>query len=263
MAAAPSTPYKASLFNNLPDLKDSRHAFVNSDGERGVSLLLDLIEQHGLSGEYGISLLHRHFNIKDDEILVEVNGTTTAWKASGQELISDKAIDRYGGHVIPHSWMVVDDGQLMPYEFRFRNDESDLEPLGSVSGSSFLQDFKELLCKHDLEKVLGLCSIDAQSKYLLEVTEGDANITFPLPPGKNFSDIEQAIPAAWGHWSELGKSNGLAPFTMRGCFQMCVGPYNAHACNHVSAGIKTSALLFINLTSIRGTQINASGIDAI
>ncbi len=234
-------PYQADRFSSLSNLRDSRHAFLEHDGERAVSLALDLIEKHNLTQKYGISLLHRHFDIGRDEVLVDVNGTTTAWKAYQSDLaMEDSRFERYGGFVAPHSWMVVGSGHIMPYEFRFYNNNAEQPDVPSLSVEpSFVDEFSAILREQGLDQVLGLCSFDREPRVrLVEVTEGEANITFPLPAGKDFSDIDQSIPATWGHWG--GPDGGKQ--ILRGCFQMCVGPYDAHACNHVCA--KCCGLLY-------------------
>lgn len=93
--------------------------------------------------------------------------------------------------------------------------------------ASFLEEFTATLREQHLEQVLGLCSVDGEPRHLLEVTEGDANITFSPPGGKSLADIDHATPAAWVHW------NGEVKMFRR-CFQMHIGPYEAHTCNHVS-----------------------------
>lgn len=107
-------PYHASIFRTLPNLKDSRGAFLERSGEDAVKKLLELTEKHDLTSQYGIGLLHRHFDIGSDKILVEVNGTTTAWKTNNDDWKGEFHIERYGGVIVPHSWMIDPNGHLMP-----------------------------------------------------------------------------------------------------------------------------------------------------
>ena len=70
-------PYDSDIFNTLPSLRDARELFKDRHGEYAVQQLLDLIEQQGMEQKFGVSLLHRHFDLQKNEALVDTNGTSS------------------------------------------------------------------------------------------------------------------------------------------------------------------------------------------
>ena len=147
---------------------------------------------------------------------------------------------KYNGEVIPHSWMVQDGGQLAPYEFAFsptlsRDDDA---PDFDMKDIQFLDEFSHLVQLLGMKDVFGLCSMGGRTQKTMEVTEGGANVTFPLNDDDDFNKATEegadVIPAMWGYFSGSTKdrsSDGLP--VVRGCFQWCTGPYECHALNHV------------------------------
>lgn len=73
------TPYSSDTFNTLPSLRDARELFKDRHGEDAVEHLLDLIEQQGMEQKFGVTLLHRHFDLQKNEALVDTNGTSSSW----------------------------------------------------------------------------------------------------------------------------------------------------------------------------------------
>lgn len=73
------TPYSSDTFNTLPSLWDARKLFKDGHGEDAVQRLLNLIEQQGMEQKFGVSLLHRHFDLQKNEALVDTNETSSSW----------------------------------------------------------------------------------------------------------------------------------------------------------------------------------------
>lgn len=119
---------------------------------------------------YGLMLLHRHFDINSDEKLVEYRGTTVPWQK--HELYQA---------VSPTTWLVCSDGTIRPYEFAYapHNDIETTEPDPEKSPelAKFLLAFQDLLHKHNLVNVFGLCCYPGDDfPGRTEITRGRANI---------------------------------------------------------------------------------------
>ena len=84
--------------------------------------------------------------------------------------------------------MVQDGGQLAPYEFAFspplpRDDDTHAFDMKDIQ---FLDGFSHLVQLLGMKDIFGLCSMRGRTQKRMEVTEGRANITFPLKDDYNF-----------------------------------------------------------------------------
>lgn len=61
----------AKNWNDLDDLMDV-HTMSSTD-EECINEIQSVIEKYGLTGKFGVSLLHKHFDLENDEILLETN----------------------------------------------------------------------------------------------------------------------------------------------------------------------------------------------
>ncbi|EEU37828.1 uncharacterized protein NECHADRAFT_8754, partial [Fusarium vanettenii 77-13-4] len=168
----------SQAFQLLPGLQESYEAFQSSGGQALLqSHFRDLFARYNVTNQFGVALVHRHFNLGDDEILVDVNGTSTPWQKPRPNGVSG-SLRRYDRLIRPQSWTADDDGHLMPYEFFLDEDSNEADDLQSVD-PSFLADFLALLTNLKLTGVLGLRLIRGPESRRIEVTEKNANITFP------------------------------------------------------------------------------------
>ncbi|KAF4992911.1 hypothetical protein FGRMN_6854 [Fusarium graminum] len=206
--------YRSDVFNSILGLGPSHRTFHAQNGVALVdSPLQALFVKHGMTETFGVCLVHRHFPIKPDQILVETNGTATAWQlpqahSSGQD--PSLCYKKYGGLIKPLSWTVDDDGTFRPYEFFLERDTADCltSSVPNTAFQDFLSnnqqffvEFRQCLDSHNLRGILGLRLIrEGESQILtLEVTEEFANITFPLPPHLKLSELDRmgGLEATW------------------------------------------------------------------
>lgn len=133
--------------------------------------LRPLIRAHGYEERYGVGLVHKHFEMKPDEILIEYQSITAPWKVRE---------DYHGATIRPTAWTFTDD-TMIPYEFEFvapSGDEED-EPGAEGMHVEFLDAFNDMLSAHDLDGYLGLCLFPGpRCDGYVELTEGRANIKF-------------------------------------------------------------------------------------
>jgi len=77
------------VWNDLPDIQDA--AGLDESDERCLEEIRTVVLKHGKSSRFGAVLLHRHFQLGDDELLVEhcdeVTRTLTTKPTSSDEVI--------------------------------------------------------------------------------------------------------------------------------------------------------------------------------
>ncbi|KAL1959096.1 hypothetical protein VTO42DRAFT_2883 [Malbranchea cinnamomea] len=182
-------PSSTSAFNQLPSLFRSHDHFTAHDGLAVVDKLGSLFADYKLADRFGVTLLHRHFSLKPNQRLVDVNGTSTPWDISPVDGNDEStSIEKHGGIVRPHWWMLskpTAEGE--PYKL-----------------------FAAVLAAHDLIGTLGLCllrdDLDEQQQ-LFEVTEGRANITFVRHQSETVLEGAQLLEAQWPYSD--GKGGGV------------------------------------------------------
>ncbi|KAI1733388.1 hypothetical protein F4680DRAFT_46796 [Xylaria scruposa] len=181
----------------------------------------DLFERtEGAASLFGISLLHRHFDMDDDEVLVEHGSTSTPWK------LPQDPTNFMAGRLVPRSWRFEagnEGAHLQAYEFGFQPHRSDDAAGNPVEAySHFIQDLSSILANHSLISVLGLMVVP--SDYLpspdheqikCERTFGRANVVFDIPPG-DLDDKEKRT-SIWVY----GRPNNVGAEAML-CFSGCL-----------------------------------------
>jgi hypothetical protein len=164
--------YSASVFHGIPSLHECNAGFHSKGGTEFLTMhLRPLIRAYGYEERYGVGLVHKHFEIKPDEILVEYQSITAPWKVR---------TNYHGATIRPTAWAFTGD-EMIPYEFEFVPQSEDKEDdLGSEEKhAKFLDAFNNILDAHDLQGFLGLCRFPgARCDGYVELTEGRANIKF-------------------------------------------------------------------------------------
>lgn len=78
----------ADEFNALPHIDDVDP--LNVSDHKCMEELRVILEKHGKLSRFGITLLHRHFDLSDGEILVEYTDTTKRVQTVEIEKLSEK-----------------------------------------------------------------------------------------------------------------------------------------------------------------------------
>lgn len=161
--------YSTHLFNTFPDLHTVQERFQSKSGMDLINALFrPMVEKHHLEAKLGVGLLHRHFELRGNEKLVEFNNISLPW--------SSQAGDNHsGGKIIPNAWAVCD-GKIIPYEFYF-------SPLGHDHSfdfdqvTAFLTEFVQAIEERGLDKIIAIRLFPHEGfTGALELTEGRANI---------------------------------------------------------------------------------------
>jgi hypothetical protein len=242
-------PYSTSLFNTLRDVDDSSRHFDAQGGPHLISNALQkLFIEYDMTSLLGLVLVHRHFSMESQEVLVDVNGSSTPWSREGAQVAADGSFEKYGGHVKPSSWL-VSEGRLMPYEFCFvapqaLGAEGQVQKYVEIS-PEFVSNFATILTAHGLMGVLGLCLLREPMRRAIEVTEGRANVTYPAPDDATF-DSAKFLKTGWNYKTIQPADGTSPPFVQLVCNSSCYKPADTHISGrHVSKSNQQVILLIM------------------
>lgn len=125
--------YQPTTFNSLPHFNIAKKCVDNLSG--AIEKLGGVIKKHNLS-HAGVALLHKHFDITHDEILVESEADTTS------ELSPSDIKLHAEGSLTPYMWKVTEDGKFAPVEFTCTVEEKIVNRIKEVQTSDqFLKEF--------------------------------------------------------------------------------------------------------------------------
>ena len=72
--------YDPATYDRLPTLANAGKMFDHKNGEELVdNAFRELFLQHNMERIFGLVLLHRHFDLRPEEQLVEYRGTSVPW----------------------------------------------------------------------------------------------------------------------------------------------------------------------------------------
>lgn len=114
-------PYISQALGNYRGQSDIHHK---------IKSLGQIFVKHGVHPDFGVILLHRHFDLKEQEIMVEtmsednVYSSAVPWKVTGGNTAypSDEKgikchLSEKKNFIVPASWYFGSDGSLRSYEF--------------------------------------------------------------------------------------------------------------------------------------------------
>lgn len=161
--------YDHNEYQTLPSISDAVAKFDAINGDNLVSTAFrELFLNYKMDRIFGLILLHRHFDLEQNERLVEYGGTSVPWRFS-----------KISENIRASSWFLSVSGVIRPYEFYYtvtRNEATELDP-SKADQRAFLDAFKDLLSFHNAVNLLGLCRYPGDDfPGRIEVTEGRANI---------------------------------------------------------------------------------------
>ncbi|ODM24097.1 hypothetical protein SI65_01687 [Aspergillus cristatus] len=82
-------PYAVDTFNKFSSPSNANTQFLKEDGQVLLETLLrEFFTRHQMTQTFGLSLLHRHFGLKEHEALVDANSTSTPWDLRGTSTAS-------------------------------------------------------------------------------------------------------------------------------------------------------------------------------
>lgn len=196
--------YDPADYDGLLGILSAYRRLVDLDGLDIIDTMLrQLFIDHHVEHVFGVRLLHRHFDILDNERMVLHGPVATPWS----DAVWSQA--EQVGTVKPCNWLLRDGG-AQPYEFVFHPGFSTDKSLDITQYAAFIDAYHTFLRDNKLLGVLGLSLVDhaIRSQSLLEtVLDGDrAALNFTvdgetkawvgqLP--EEAEDMDITVPAAW------------------------------------------------------------------
>jgi len=163
-------PYSTQHYNSLPSIADAGRSLKPADIALLTTTIGQVFVKHKVQKLFGIILLHNHFSLDENEILVNIGSVAVPWKTPS---LAEQLRDVKGS-----AWRFTEQG-IAPYEFAY-----DVSSLPDVSGfQPFISELRALLDRLGLTEKLGICvftSEDLDSTTRVEFTQGRANITLPF-----------------------------------------------------------------------------------
>ncbi|GAM86189.1 hypothetical protein ANO11243_042010 [Dothideomycetidae sp. 11243] len=174
--------HKPQVYAGLPSLHDAVGRFDAGTGQQVLeNAIRSLFERNPhMAAKFGVGLLHRHFDMADDEILVEHGSTSVPWN------MPSNPDDYMGGRILPRSWCFSPENNgLEPYEYEFRAHGEPGMPIDPLVHPDFVHELQDILDAHGLTSTLGLMSVPPDyitgagiGSVFCEKTFGRANVVF-------------------------------------------------------------------------------------
>jgi len=154
-----------------------------------------LFLKYDVHQKVAICVVHRHFDLAENEKLVQFNSVIAPW-----------CVDDSPDYLIPgiraKNWAFLNDGALFPYEFRFTPHP---DPTASTHENempfplSFSNELYDTMVTYGLQDVYGLVAVepddvDPTTPTKLEFTAGRTSVLVPMTPEM---ESMARVEAAW------------------------------------------------------------------
>ncbi|KAI0105309.1 hypothetical protein GGR51DRAFT_198364 [Nemania sp. FL0031] len=166
-------PYDPKHYDSLPPVLDAgRNAEPSGAIQALTAAIGEIFVKHGTQNDFGIILLHNHFELMAPEMLVQFGNAAVPWDIHKSPKGSE--------NILPAAWRFVDSG-LAPYEFIYPHATAlPIPRLTTERHGEFLEELRKVLLDRGLLDVLGLCLLedkDVDAPALLEIESGRSTIT--------------------------------------------------------------------------------------
>lgn len=144
--------FSVSSFNALPWYEDVRHHAVGAHSATHIKAILDIVEQFSAQDWLGVSLLHKHFELLDGEVLLEKLGDDHTSMTQPSRVSEVKA-------PLPYMFSFGNRGQVLPLEYiddAPYHVRQNVFTLFSNTSRPLLAQVHEYLVKHNLVSIFGL-----------------------------------------------------------------------------------------------------------
>lgn len=161
------------VYNTLPGVEDSYDELTKSGF--GIETLGEIFIKHNVHRVLGISLLHKHYDIYEEEVPVQKGLITSPERT-------------LKGRYYPNTVAIVN-GKLLGIEFSEEGPSYDI-PV------DFASDLERALIQYGLIHVLGIAVRHGKAEYFLEHTEGRNNILEKISK-EDANRVGNNIPTNW------------------------------------------------------------------
>jgi len=213
--------YSALKFQRIPRASVAfPYLRKNPLSDTVMNRIKDVFWKHNVQDHLALTIAHRHFDLNEDEKIVEHGPVSTPWALTEG---SSANLRQMGGVIHPKTWAFLD-GELFPYEYSFTIADKNSSVLEPSFTKQFVTDFYDVLCEENLEDCLGLIWPDipilqAPDGVGMEATIGRVSITtemHEIPPRNDY------IETTW-HFALYGEENEgeLGSKLQRVCLRCC------------------------------------------
>ncbi|KAG8627801.1 hypothetical protein KVT40_003674 [Elsinoe batatas] len=199
---------QAEAYNKIRDIN-----VTESLTDEVLQQLGHIFTRHGVHDQFGIALLHRHFDLYDGEVMVHQQADPTVIECS--------PLDLHHG-LTACSWYLNDEDALQPYEYMLANAKSE------SPSSSFFQDVQEFLMVRGLKHAAVVAvakQITELSNIQIETLHADRRMmrttTYTRAETEDL-DIDNPHKFKTTAWSFSNKS-GLGVVAFKKCVLMASG----------------------------------------
>lgn len=192
--------YDPQYYDSLPEIEEADALFTERWSTDSLAAKVGhVFTKHGVQDDFGLSLLHRHFDMDPAEILVNIENVAVPWHTA--------SMNPQLANVMGSSWRIVSDG-LAPIEFHYTNDtiRANIE-----DHLDFVNELASVLQELALDKVLGVCAfngVDDNDEPSVEFASGRANITLPMDVAEHEESV--MIDTAFAFRDEKGTHTYLS-----------------------------------------------------
>ena len=203
------TAYRPQFYQELPGIVESYQRLVFRDRVKCIETeLRQLFLDHQVEDIFGVRLVHKHFQLRDDERMIQHGNTALPWDP---EMAATLEAD---GVVMTASWLFRN-GVAWPYEFYYvpHAQAEDTTKVQVEDYAEFFTAYQDYLLKKGLTDVLGVYLLQSEKRVggegaMLEINmdKSRASVNFPLT---NQDDVEPldifqvdegqdvTVPAGW------------------------------------------------------------------
>jgi hypothetical protein len=201
----------------LPDIDLTNAGHLAGDDYACLDEVGCCLVKERANERFGVTLLHSHFPVRDDEILVEE-------AHHDPQLITLRPVSESCPDLVPTSVRfegTVDAFGLIGLEFTFEDALAGIRPLGRQD-RDMLTDLREILLRHKKIGRFGLRLLHDPlrlgKRVLLETCDLESRILTCRTTTENDPDFTEAIPTLFQWQLDWAQSD---PTAAQGCMQFC------------------------------------------
>lgn len=212
--------YSSQVFDSLNDFETAKLELF--EAEKILPQIGNLICEYNLYEKFGVCLLHKHFNLSANEILVEVVGKN---KSDSQPVFYDNQ-----SNLMPHTWKVhkLTDGSLTLYPLEFvDSSNNNFNSVITVSDLEFFRHIASKLSKLKMTETFGITMLHrddisiAEDEILVESSNNIERLLTVVPVKKGEIDLLTVTKTTWKF--SPGANNKSISLCIGHCIKCCKG----------------------------------------
>jgi hypothetical protein len=207
-------PFNMTYFNNLSSVEDADKALIENDKlVTALKVLGPIFLKHNMYKSWGISLLHKHFEINNDEKPIQ----DVIMRGDRKSYITTPRNSSYGKMFFPAIFKIEGSDQLIPLEYS-TDSSAQLANKELQANPEFIKEFHQALIDFDLKNNFGLV-FGKTVDYEFELVEFNYTNRVSVLEERTSDEVKglSTIQTAWFFSLD---SNNLACVTK--CLRRCV-----------------------------------------